>query len=106
MGRLGLARGNVQFSKIKLNVSCRVHQPAAGREGRREEGQLGYLGDRAEFINTYSHPRAARLGHQLHHPHRHSLQPALLDTQLQHHLSRICIRICNTPPNNYSVVKS
>ena len=32
---LGLARGNVQFSKIKLNVSCRVHQPAAG-EGRRD----------------------------------------------------------------------
>ena len=27
--------GNVQFSKIKLNVSCRVHQPAAG-EGRRD----------------------------------------------------------------------
>ena len=39
-GRLGLARGNVQFSKIKLNVSCRVHQPllpASGRGGGRRD---------------------------------------------------------------------
>ena len=67
-------------NKAKCVVSCPPATAARQREGRREEGQLGYLGDRAEFINTYSHPRAARLGHQLHHPHRHSLQPALLET--------------------------
>ena len=37
-------------NKAKCVVSC---PPASGRGG--EEGQLGYLGDRAEFINTYSH---------------------------------------------------
>ena len=77
MGEAGAGAGArkcaVFQNKAKCVVSC---PPASGRGG--EEGQLGYLGDRAEFINTYSHPRAARqLGHQL-HQHRHSLQPALL----------------------------
>ena len=79
MGEAGAGAGArkcaVFQNKAKCVVSC---PPASGRGG--EEGQLGYLGDRAEFINTYSHPRAARqLGHQLQPAlHRHSLQPALL----------------------------
>ena len=78
-------------NKAKCVVSC---PPASGRGG--EEGQLGYLGDRAEFINTYSHPRAARTPA----PASSSTltQPAaslIIDTQLQH-LSRICIEICKS----------
>ena len=78
MGEAGAGAGArkcaVFQNKAKCVVSC---PPASGRGG--EEGQLGYLGDRAEFINTYSHPRAAQLGHQLQPAlHRHSLQPALL----------------------------
>lgn len=64
MGEAGAGAGArkcaVFQNKAKCVVSC---PPASGRGG--EEGQLGYLGDRAEFINTYSHPRAAQLGHQL-----------------------------------------
>ena len=41
------------FPKIKLNVYI-LNPSEAGAELVRR-GQLGYLGDRTEFINTYSH---------------------------------------------------
>ena len=90
-------------NKAKCVVSC---PPASGRGGE-EGGGTARIPWGPSRIYKYIFSSSCSPARTPAPPSTQT-QPAAsvtVDTQLQH-LSRICIKICNTPPNNYSVVKS